>query len=313
MTSEFVTVVIPCYNQARFLREAIESVRRQTHVRHQVIVVDDGSTDDTATVAAQYAEVHLLRQANRGLAAARNSGLAAARGEYVVFLDADDRLLPDALEAGLQSLAAQPAAVFAYGHVKLIAGDGAPLPTPHQPDVNQDHYLELLRNNYIWTPGAVIYRRGAVAAAGGFDSRFNASADFALNVWLARRSPVRCTGRAALEYRLHDQNMTRNYALMLTDAVNARRAHRRDLPAEPRFHLAWRAGLAEVRRGYGEPLAAQARESFQAGQWARAADEWLTLLRRHPRAALKLCLPATVSARLRDRRLHGNRIQLREP
>src|SRR4051812_16000050 len=113
--SELVTVVIPCYNQARFLGEAIESVLRQTHRAREVVVVDDGSTDGTAAVAARYPDVQLIRQPNRGLAAARNRGLAESRGAYLVFLDADDRLLPRALEVGLRCLMDHPLVAFAYG------------------------------------------------------------------------------------------------------------------------------------------------------------------------------------------------------
>src|SRR5829696_2931566 len=107
-----VSVVVPCYNQARFLGEAIESVLAQSHPLFEVVVVDDGSTDDTSEVAARYPGVRLVRQENRGLSGARNAGLARSRGEYVVFLDADDRLLPGALEAGVERLGANPQCAF---------------------------------------------------------------------------------------------------------------------------------------------------------------------------------------------------------
>src|SRR5687768_7234916 len=97
-----VSVVIPCYNQARFLGEAIQSVLCQGYVDLQIVSVDDGSSDGTEEVASGYAEVDsrvkLIRQENQGLAAARNRGLAGVGGEYVVFLDSDDRLLSGALE-----------------------------------------------------------------------------------------------------------------------------------------------------------------------------------------------------------------------
>src|SRR5437773_3781756 len=94
-----VSVVIPTYNYARYLPEAIDSALAQTHAPLEVIVVDDGSTDDTPRVLAVYGDrIRVIRQANRGPGAARNTGIAAARGEYVGFLDADDVWLPRKLE-----------------------------------------------------------------------------------------------------------------------------------------------------------------------------------------------------------------------
>src|SRR5919107_192619 len=106
--TDLVSVVIPCYNQAHFLSEAIESVLAQTYPYFEIIVVDDGSTDNTSEVAGRYSGVRCIRQDNQGLSGARNSGLRHSKGEYLVFLDADDRLLPQALEVGLECLRAYP-------------------------------------------------------------------------------------------------------------------------------------------------------------------------------------------------------------
>src|SRR3954462_6988719 len=86
-----ISIVIPSYNQAHFLREAIESVLAQSYPALEIIVVDDGSRDESATVAMRYPNVRCLRQPNMGVAAARNTGLRHSSGEYLVFLDQDDR------------------------------------------------------------------------------------------------------------------------------------------------------------------------------------------------------------------------------
>jgi glycosyltransferase involved in cell wall biosynthesis len=97
-TAPLVSVVIPCYNQAHFLGEAIESVLAQTYRHYEIIVVDDGSPDTTSKVTSSYPAVRYLRQSNAGLSAARNAGMNVSRGQFLVFLDADDRLLEDALQ-----------------------------------------------------------------------------------------------------------------------------------------------------------------------------------------------------------------------
>src|SRR4051812_38436284 len=107
-----VSIVIPCYNQAHFLPEAINSVRSQTYSHTEVIVVDDGSIDNASEVARAYPEVHCITQRNHGLSAARNTGLRNSKGSFLVFLDADDRLLPNAIEAGYASLKSHPECAF---------------------------------------------------------------------------------------------------------------------------------------------------------------------------------------------------------
>src|SRR5215212_6403385 len=141
-----VTVVIPCYNQAHFLGEAIESVLSQSYPHGELIVVDDGSTDETSEVASRYEGARLIRQENRGLAGARNRGLGEAKGEYVVFLDADDRLLPGALEASLGCFEAHPECAFVSGTSRPIAEDGTLLSQTSDTAVEGDHYLKLLRS-----------------------------------------------------------------------------------------------------------------------------------------------------------------------
>src|ERR1700722_10743616 len=121
-----VTVVITTYNYARFLGDAISSVLNQTRRADEIIVIDDGSTDDPAAVVRGFAGVRLIRQENRGRSAARNVGLKTCTTRHLVFLDADDRLLPNALETGLGWAAAKPECAFVYGAHRWIAEDGEP-------------------------------------------------------------------------------------------------------------------------------------------------------------------------------------------
>src|SRR5215467_1357999 len=139
-----VSVVIPCYNQARFLGEAIESVLAQTCPRSEIIVVDDGSTDDTLKVASSYRQVRCLSQRNQGQGAARNEGLKHASGEFIVFLDSDDRLLSHALQVGMESFEAHPEVAFVAGRCVVLGVDGVQRFTHFEPVVERNHYIRLL-------------------------------------------------------------------------------------------------------------------------------------------------------------------------
>jgi glycosyltransferase involved in cell wall biosynthesis len=279
---DLASVIIPCYNQARFLGEAIESVFAQTYPLCEIIVVDDGSTDDTAKIAASFQRVRCLRRRNGGIAGARNAGFGASNGSYVVFLDADDRLLSNALQDGVNSLKANHECAFSYGHVKLIARDGSPLPIPHQIAVDDDHYLELLRRNYIWTAGAVVYRREVLESVGAFNVFLSGSADFDLNARITRLFPVCCSGTSVLEYRRHDESMSRDYALMLKSAVKARRDHRRFVKGRKQHESALLDGIGSVQKDYGEKLILVVSNRLRERNWSEAFTGLITLLQYYP-------------------------------
>ena len=99
-----VSVIIPCYNGETFLGKRSRAPLEQTYPRVEIVVVDDGSTDRSPEIAQSF-PVRYIRQQNRGLTASRNLGIGESRGSYIVFLDADDRLMPEAIETGLRVLA----------------------------------------------------------------------------------------------------------------------------------------------------------------------------------------------------------------
>jgi glycosyltransferase involved in cell wall biosynthesis len=123
-----VSVIINVYNGEAYLAEAIDSVQAQTYAHRELIVVDDGSTDGTAGVAARYGDaLRCLRQENAGIGAARNLGIEHARGEYLAFLDADDRFVADKLERQLAAFAEDPSLDMVFGHVReFLSPDLAP-------------------------------------------------------------------------------------------------------------------------------------------------------------------------------------------
>jgi len=253
--AEAVTVVIPCFRQAHFLGEAIESVLAQTHPRIELIVVDDGSPDDVERVAGRYPGVRCLRQPNGGLAAARNAGLAAASGEFVLFLDADDRLLPEAVATGLRELGASPETEMAAGTWRLIGEEGEPVPAA-APEVPAQAYPALLESCFISTPAAVIYRRRLFQQIGGFDPSVSASADYDVYLKTAARFPVRLHGEVVAEYRRHGANMTRDPELIMSAEIAVLERQAPAVRDQPALREALEAGIARSRAYHGERMRA---------------------------------------------------------
>jgi len=286
-SAPFVSIIIPCYRQARFLPDAIESVRSQTYRHFEIIVVNDGSPDDVGAVVAKYPEVRCITQENRGLAVARNTGLQHCRGDLIVFLDADDRLLPHALESGVDFLTADASLGFVAGHSRFITGDGTPLPTDQPLRGSDDPYLTLLRRNSIRNPAMVMFRRTVLEQVGGFDSRVDACADYEMYLRTSRTHPVRFHSAVVAEYRKHDANMSGDAALMIRQlkvVIAAQRPHLRT----PAHREAFRVGRRNIREYYGDRLATQIREGVRTRSgWGRVGADILTLLRCHPRGALE--------------------------
>jgi hypothetical protein len=291
--------VIPCHNQAHYLAEAIASAREQSHHPAEVVVVDDGSTDATAAIAGRHPGVRCLRQANRGLPAARNAGLADGRGEYVVFLDADDRLLPGALQVGAATLDAHPEAAFAVGRHRRIAADGSPLPSPSPPRVERGHYASLLRRCWIQMPATVMYRRAVLEAVGGFDTTFRCAEDYDLYLRITRDHPIVDHGVEVAEYRQHSGTLSRQAGRMLEGTLRALAPHRPGPGASPEHRAAYRARDNVV--WYFDRLLDAARADLRAGRWAAAGGALLQFVRRLPRhpayARRRLGTPVRLAAR----------------
>jgi len=278
-----VSVVIPCYNQARFLGEAIESVLAQSYPHVEIVVVDDGSSDNTAQVAARYAGVRYLRQNNQGLSAARNSGVRHSSGSYLVFLDADDRLLPTALEAGLTCLKTHPMCAFVAGHYREISFDGSLLHEPEPHGVRGDYYATLLQRNFIAMHATLMYQRIPFEAAGGFDTDLKACEDYDLYLRIARKFPIYCYDQLVAEYRRHGTNMTGNAALMFTSILAVLRRQWKYVKWEgKRYRSAYKTGLKYGQEFYGAQVVEEVRMHLQAHEWPQTLREMGMLLRYYP-------------------------------
>jgi glycosyltransferase involved in cell wall biosynthesis len=307
-----VSVIIPCYNQAHFLSDAIESVLSQTYPYFEVIVVDDGSPDNTSEVAARYPSVKCVRQENRGLAGARNGGLPHARGDFLLFLDSDDRLMPDALETNLRYFDAHPGCGLVCGQQRVIAEDGSLLKVLRRPLIGGDLYATLLARSHPLIPGSVMFRRAAFDSVKPYDSAVNGAADYELYFRIARRYPTYWHDEVVLEYRRHGSNMTTTKAAnMLADTVEVLRAQRPFIEGNERYLKAYRAGMLKGQETYGIPLAEMTREQIRAGKWSDAVRNMYILRRYYPKG-LTLLTGDRLERQKLLRRLRNRREQLEE-
>jgi glycosyltransferase involved in cell wall biosynthesis len=256
------------------------------------VVVDDGSTDNTSEVASRYPGVRCIRQENQGLAGACNTGIRHSRGSFLVFLDADDRLLPVALEAGLECFGAHPECAFVSGHYRLIAANGTFLEQWEQKFVDGDYYLALLLGNYIGMHATVMYRRAVLESVGGFDTSMETCEDYDLYFRIAKKFPVRHHNRLVTEYRQHDMNMTRNSEVMLKSTLTVLRAQWESVKRNHHYEEAYKAGIRYWRGWYGDPLVDEVRARLRKREWRAALGGMMILLRYHPRGFLSvLCYP----------------------
>ena len=288
-SGRLVSIIIPCFNQGHYLPEAIESALSQTYGALEVVVVDDGSSDNTSEITRRYPGVLLLRQENRGLAAARNAGLSATHGEYVVFLDADDRLRPEAVTSGLRMLDDNPSSAIACGRFRYIDEQGKPLFVAWRPSPGRSHFGALLHGNFCGAPGALVHRRSVLEEVGRFDETLAAAEDYDLYLRITRSHPLCLHGEVVADYRRHGAAMTRNPIRMLSSTVSVLKRQRR-IARRAGLMQDYRDGLRFWRRYYGEPLVDWLRAARTRGSTKDLRLGVRTLVRHHPSTLARLAL-----------------------
>lgn len=214
-----VNVVVPCHNGARFIGEALKSALQQTHRDVTILVVDDGSTDGTARIARSFgSRVRVIQQPKRGVSAARNLAIDAADGDYIAFLDADDRWHPDKLSRQVAYMAEHPTCGLVHTAIRHIddAGrvTGGPASAAVKRSTQGDCLAPLLSRNTLAT-SSVLLRR-AVLQGERFLTDLAAAEDWDLWLRLASRARFGYVDEELTDYRFHDSNTVRHCELMLT-------------------------------------------------------------------------------------------------
>jgi len=217
---ELVSVIVPVYNRARLVTETVDSILGQTYQNIEIILINDGSTDDSLAVIQALQHEHpdairIIDQENQGQTIARNQGIEKAEGKYIAFLDSDDLWMPDKLEQQIPLFVAGVGLV--YGSVELINECGETTGfDPCEPSVQGNIYPQLLVKNRM-TGGSVVVLAEAIAKVGSFDPEFKAAENWDLWLRICKEHQARLVNKPVVKYRLHQNNMSKD-ALLMQDA-----------------------------------------------------------------------------------------------
>jgi glycosyltransferase involved in cell wall biosynthesis len=251
-----ISAIVPCYNRAAYLEEALASIRTQTRPLHEVIVIDDGSTDGSAEVAERSGVTVIRHGNNRGSGAARNTGWRAATGDAIAWLDDDDSWRPNHVEVVGALLERYPEAACAFGAVQRFGLDDQ-LITGLVPDGEPCEMLNAAFQSWLHTPIACIMRREALEEIGGFDEREKISVDFDLWLRLARHNRFVATREVTANWRWHEGQLSatpvrqilvvRRYRRRFLRALRADGEHALAEELEPLMRPSWTSHLKGVK------------------------------------------------------------------
>jgi glycosyltransferase involved in cell wall biosynthesis len=274
MTGPLVSVIIPNYNYAGYIGEALESVLAQTYSNVEVIVVDDESPDNSLEVLTHYGDrIKVIAQKNSGVAAARNTGVAACSGEMVAFLDADDVWLPEKLEKQMKKMAADGEIGLVHCSMTLIDPSGevcGEIANGKEGRVASD--LLLFESGTVIGAGSTaLVRREIFHAIGGFDTRLSTAADWDLSYRIAVDHKIAFVPEPLVLYRTHNSNMHSNIGAMEHDMLLG-------------FAKAFAAGASQDRNlCYANLYKTLAGSYFHAGQYSGFARNAVKSVVRRPR------------------------------
>jgi len=312
-----ISVVIPAYNSAAYIADAITSIQKQSYPVFEIIVIDDGSSDDTLAVVKNLPGTIIYhKQDNRGPAAARNQGIRLASGLWVAFLDADDQWTPDKIKQ-------QVAVLARYPELHLIAGDMAEIgqdDTVLTASVLDKHHLlagfvkeqgrpitnalgKLLAKNFIPT-GTVLVRKETLIAVGMFNEAIHFGEDLELWARIAAYYPMTCLPEILMLRRLHNNNATYETASMLSDKVKVMKSLRQYIAMPLK-----QQGMNPDRL-VAEALADVAYwhfnlKDYKKTRWASLASLRVSLTTRALVYGLAACLPASCIMLIKQLKARG--------
>ncbi len=291
-----VCVIIPCYNTARFIDETVRSALSQTYQPIDILVVDDGSTDNSPDIVRAIPGVRWMGQKNQGVSEARNTGMRATTAEFVVFLDADDRLMPHAVEVGVRELLAHPEAGLVYGGARQIDAQGN-IQSEHFEPVTNAGYERILSGWSFVPPAIAVFRRSALDAAGTFNKAMQPTEDNDMYLRVSALFPIHCHNQIVADYRHHENNASGASSARTLRAVLRTLDGQRDwVRKHPEFKPALRAGRKRWKSVFGRWLAGECIMSLKQGKKDRAWQTFTAMMRYYPQG-----LPLHAISRLKEK------------
>jgi glycosyltransferase involved in cell wall biosynthesis len=285
---DLVTVIIPSYNMARFLPQAVQSALSQSYVNLEVQIVDDGSTDDTAEVARQWEadpRVRVHRQANGGLPHARNEGIRLSTGRFIALLDADDIWVPEKLSWQMALFRDRPEVGVVYSAYEKIDDEGRPLPNPPMRMHRGWISGALLIENLVPASSAVV-RRECFARCGAFDVALRTGEDYEMWLRLSAHYQFDFVPQSTMRYRIWGGQMSRDYRSRYETGIRVMQNFLDNNPSVVDRHIV-RSAWAHTYTGRGNVTLWRGRDrlnalrdyvralSFRPGYW----PAWRAILR----------------------------------
>lgn len=287
-----ISIIIPAYNAEKYLAETLDSLRAQSLYHWECIIVDDGSTDQTGSIAKPFTtdpRISLVHQPNAGVAAARNHGfsLASPDAPFVSFMDADDVYLPHALQALTHALEAQPSMIAAHGLAEMIDHHSRPLEPGNFSSFQRARtgfdghdlvawgtekpttFQTVVHHSRIYPPGLLLTRRHLAQSVGPFDGSLSPVEDWDMIIRLSRLGPIAFLDDVLLHYRRHPAQATTASLDRIYQAT--KRLHKKTF-ADPSNTPEHRAMLNGAHRAW---------------QRMKIREKWAALSVRRPAAALK--------------------------
>lgn len=218
--NSLVSIVIPIYNGERYIEETVQSLLSQTYRELEVICIIDGTSDNSIHILKAFGDprLQIIEQENRGATPTRNYGLAISTGEYILFLDQDDVMMPDFIQATVQEMVRTGSTAVAVNGY-LINADGLIIRRMYRMNKPKLTLNSLLKGNQMSTPSQVLLKRSLLNEVGGFDEKTGMADDWDMWVRQAKKGKIVFLDQYLIQYRLHDSNQSLNVDKMLLNEL----------------------------------------------------------------------------------------------